>query len=99
MAALVTEVLDPSQDGLGRATGLGFAFLRRVKVDLNASAAAYTLLASTLGAQRILHVLSVVPKSNDFVYVSAEASDQSSVTLTAASSAAVYEVYVLVQGI
>lgn len=99
MAVTLTQEHDPYIDGLGKSSDLGVFFLRRITIDLNAFATSYALAIADLGVQKIVRTVSIVPKSNHTVYQSAQSSVGASITYTASANTAVFDVFVLCQGL
>lgn len=101
MAATLTVIDDPYKDGLGKASQLGLYFLRKVRIDGNASATAVTINASDVSAQSIVAVQSIVMRTNHTAYVSTAPSDDASSTscvVTLSANTAVADVYLLCRG-
>lgn len=100
MAAVVTVQHDGYVDGLGKASQVGMYFLRRVKIDGNASVTTYTLTPTDLSATRIVRVMSIVPQANDTVYLSTPPVDSvgSSCVFTWTTNTTVFEAFVLCAG-
>lgn len=97
MAVLTSQTHEPFQDGLGKGSSLGVGFLRRIRIDFNASATTKAIAAADVGATKIYQVQSIVPLSVETFFVSAQS--DASVTITASTNAGVCDVYLLVAGI
>lgn len=100
MAALITIEVNSENDGFGAASQVGRFFLRRVKIDGNASVTTRVLTVADVGAgtQKIIGVLSIVPLANDTVYQSAIDAAGASVTFTWTTNTTAFYAYVLCQG-
>lgn len=98
MAATITVQHDPYSDGLGKASQLGVAFLRKVRIDC-VDDATPTVLNADIGAQKIIGVQSIVMRTAHSCYVDDADLTATGVTFTASDAAAKFDAYLLCQGL
>lgn len=100
MAATVTKLWNnsPYDDGLGVNSPLGTGFVRKCQMAFSAGTTSGDISASDFGAQVILDVLAVIPKSSAAYNVYVSGVTASAISLATSSNDTV-EVVALVRGL